>query len=686
MKYPYIKPKGTKTYTFKNIGGTVTTTHPAFIGADRLSDSKNVYSKNGILTTREGFFTKKDAITTNYYDRNYDRKLYTAPFEFKHIDGYDTLCAVAREGRARGDVDVFVTNSEGAVKLINMIEIVGPEMIYEADIFNVIFVKGPPINGSGIFIIICYRLFGKSGMTEHIKYHEFSQDNTELLYAFPEDFYTPLILKNGRGNGYMNDSYLLEPMYPEGVNLLNGSFEASFSADSYSYEFCLPVSVVPDCMVTIKYYTSKNGYKTFTISSGEAKSNTIEFMNTSVYAVIERETGVITFYANGVEYPMPKLFDSNGIRVFAKADVSGRAFKLFSKCTTPINFDNRLFIPGGEGNENIIYYSGKNNPLYFSDMNSFPLGNDEKSVTALSMQNRYVIAFKEREIYRISLSETEEYNKEELLESQTAKASRLTYKITRVNDKIGCDRPLSIQNCSNRLVWYHSDGKVYTLYGSNLYTDGSVYELSYDIQDKLHEQTDDSLVFSGVYEGYYMLGFPERIFLMDANVGGFRYLNSHKSESKDYSGLGWFIFDPPENSLFVGTFTKDKKQYFVQCDNLSNIFYVSCFTGEKDVALNDEQVEFPSYPEYFLATSLVGNLKESIKGVYIRAKIERPAEISLFDENGIFIKRQIQGSPRFKNYFIPVTYKTGSVGVQISGNGKMELGEINISVSEMKSI
>jgi hypothetical protein len=212
MKYPYIKPKGQKTYTFKNIGGTVTTTHPAFIGTDRLSDSKNVYSKNGILTTREGFFSKKEAIITNWGDRNYDKKLYTAPFEFKNIHGYDTLCAVARECMFRGDVDIFVTNEEGNVKLIKQIEIVGASSEGEADIFNVIFVKTTPISGSGIFVIIPYRITGRGGIVENVKYYEINEDCTDVNFISPDNFYTPLILKNGRGNGYMNDSYLLEPM------------------------------------------------------------------------------------------------------------------------------------------------------------------------------------------------------------------------------------------------------------------------------------------------------------------------------------------------------------------------------------------------------------------------------------------------------------------------------------------
>ena len=85
--------------------------------------------------------------------------------------------------------------------------------------------------------------------------------------------------------------------------------------------------------------------------------------------------------------------------VFAYSDTASAAYELLSSNASPINYDERLFIPGGENRGNRIYFSGKNLPLYYCEKNSFPVGNNNYNITALSLQSKYVIAFKQKEIW-----------------------------------------------------------------------------------------------------------------------------------------------------------------------------------------------------------------------------------------------------------------------------------------------
>jgi hypothetical protein len=206
---------------------------------------------------------------------------------------------------------------------------------------------------------------------------------------------------------------------------------------------------------------------------------------------------------------MPRVANMETLRVYSRSDVKGIDYEIFSSSVTPILFDSRLFIAGGENRGNKVYYSSKTEHLYFCEDYSVSVGNKSYNLTALSMQSKYIIAFKERELYRLSITCTDEISLERFeIDSKGMVFEKPKCTVTQINDTIGCDLPNTIVTCANRLVWFHSDGVVYTLYGSNLYTEGSIYELSADISDMLSHIPKENLkyAFAAAFNGYYVLG------------------------------------------------------------------------------------------------------------------------------------------------------------------------------------
>ncbi len=683
LKNPIYKQKSN--VTIKNIGGMVTSLHPAFIDTDCLSDGCNIWNKNGILSSRPGICATENGLISNQIT-NEDIKIYYSNFPFENINSYNNLCALVKNlGYSGSKIDFFAIDTNGTVHSIANLELKNSSNTEKYNVKNLIFIKSKKISGSGIFVIMPVHIIKSNSAEERkeVLYYELSADYKSFIKISTQNLYRPIIIKNGYGN--LADSQIrreFKESRPEGVNLLNGSFEARFILDGLSHTFTLPSTFAKDAPIEIRYYTSEVTYKTVTIEAGEFKSPTFTYMGFELYITVNRDIGKIYFRYDGEPFIMPRIPDVESLRIYSYADVTGADYEIFSSSVSPILFDSRLFIAGGENRGNKVYYSSKTEHLYFCEDYSVSVGNKSYDLTALSMQSKYIIAFKERELYRLSIKCTDEISLQKLeIDSKGLVFEKPKCTVTQINDTIGCDLPDTIVTCANRLVWFHSDGVVYTLYGSNLYTEGSIYELSSDISNLLTDIPKNNLThaFAADLNGYYALGLHNKLFLMDARVSGFRYLSNQKGEKENK--LTWFLWDAPEETYFISGFLCGGKEYFILSSSNGQVLYTAKLSGEKDIITKASGTE-EKIPEFSLSSAIFGKNFNNLDRISFNALIKCPAEFVLFNENEEFDRYSINAGKEFKSYIVPTPYKKGSIGIKIKGSGEFKLKDIVCSFKE----
>ena len=116
-----------------------------------------------------------------------------------------------------------------------------------------------------------------------------------------------------------------------------------------------------------------------------------------------------------------------------------------------------------------------------------------------------------------------------------------------VHGFIGCDCPNTVQLCRNRLVWAHSDRKIYTLTSASQWNERSVYEVSGMIESLLQGITSDELkaALSADWAGHYILSVGDKFLVMDYNSYGYAHIYSYTKEDDAQMHIPWWIWDKP---------------------------------------------------------------------------------------------------------------------------------------------
>lgn len=685
MIFPSLENSSSKKEEVTKFNGTVSALHPSAIPSSYLSDSLNVFNDEGILKNRKGFHKVSKENLVAFPIMSSREQVFFADFPFTEIEGFNTLGVIVREEvRAHTILDFFVLNDSGDAKHLFFHEIVAANGYTTFEVINAFFVKSKPVYASGIFLILpIIRTAIRTGeIINELRYFEFSSDFSRLDFTDTSSFYCPLIMKHGHGNRYVlgPENIIKETVYPEGVNILNGAFEADFTVDDNSDTFKLPVSIRSDAAVKIHYYTAENSKRIFTIPANETESEKQEFLEHQLYFKVDREKGEIYSMVNNELYSLPWYYSNNALRIFSFSDTSATAFSIFSHTSKPVVFDGRLFFPGGIGSDNKIYFSGKNEPLYYSDDNCFTLGDSLDSVTALSKQGRYIIGFKKKEIYRITLSETPFIERSSMVDNDSIKKIPCPEaKVVRINDTIGCDRPATIKICGNRLVWYNTEGAVYSLYGSNLYTEGSVYELSAEIKDKLLSlsYTEKRDIKACEILGRYALITKNRIFIMDTKIGGFSYLSGHKNADKNLGGLSWFFWESPQDTNIVNAYSRQGKTYFVMTSDFSYHCDIFCLKGNLDTVYDENYEEKTAPVNFSFTTALMGKPDKYFDRFYFHLYLDNFCEGELYDINGNTHIVPFFAYNKFIEYIIPLYNTFGQKGIRIYGSGRCELDHLS---------
>ena len=238
----------------------------------------------------------------------------------------------------------------------------------------------------------------------------------------------------------------------------------------------------------------------------------------------------------------------------------------FGGASAGINGGTRLFLCGNtkEADQNLVIWSGLNEPLYFSENCYFRVGDSSQAVTAMGKQSDMLVIFKEHETYYTRYTQSDSITAESLINQSVVDytASSVYFPLTQIHASIGCDCPDTVQLCRNRLVWANSNGKVYTLVSNNQYSERNIYEVGEMIEQRLSTEGSSALKAATAcdWEGHYVLlvgphnpsvsayEFPldgAHAYLMDYNSSGYQYVYSYQKNEDAHMRIPWWYWKCP---------------------------------------------------------------------------------------------------------------------------------------------
>ncbi|MBR6502289.1 MAG: hypothetical protein IKT42_02495 [Clostridia bacterium] len=226
----------------------------------------------------------------------------------------------------------------------------------------------------------------------------------------------------------------------------------------------------------------------------------------------------------------------------------------FGGSANGISNGSRLFLCGNkdDGEKSLLVWSSLNNPLYFPENNYAYVGDKTQGVTTFGRQGENLIIFKEKSTYYTYYATNNSIVAGDLINQSVVdyEASQVYFPIVQLNANVGCDCPGSVQLCRNRLVWANSDGNVYTLYSNNQYSERTIYKVSDMIYSALAKENDLRNAVSCDFEGHYLLGIENKIYVMDYNSYGYQYASSYSKNEDSNVMIPWYIWTCEDNATF----------------------------------------------------------------------------------------------------------------------------------------
>ncbi len=218
----------------------------------------------------------------------------------------------------------------------------------------------------------------------------------------------------------------------------------------------------------------------------------------------------------------------------------------FGGAANGINDGSRLFLCGNtdDKEKSLVVWSALNNPLYFSENNYAYVGDKSQAVTAFGQQGENLVIFKEKSTYYSYYVTNDNITADDLINQTVVdyEANSVYFPIVQLNASIGCDCPNTVQLCRNRLVWANSDCNVYTLYSNNQYSERTIYKVSDMIYPELSKENDLKNAISCDFEGHYLLGVGNKIYVMDYNSYGYQYASSFSKNEDSNAQIPWYVW------------------------------------------------------------------------------------------------------------------------------------------------
>lgn len=556
-------------------------------GDNSLYYAENIIRENGKLRTRKGLIPANSThighhdamgrllVPFTVTDMSYSYSNYKGKL------AYD----VWSDGLTFAYVNVYIFRDDLSPRFLGKVTVSRSNNLFFPP-KSVVFMTGKPVNGTGLFMIICCKPGTETYSLGSFNMYEFTGASLGFVHVPDSSYYVPIIYTNGRGNmftearknGWVYDE---TPQYPEDVNLLTGKFKAFFTSDGYSSGFKLPIWQLDDSMPAYcRIYENADSYVEWVLPAS-GHSATINYNGYQITAKLDCSTGYLRFTNSGADYAVPRSQKLNGNNLMITAHKylpDCRKAVLSSK--NALMFEDKIYLYGNDFYKNEIYCCASDNILYFPESMKTTVGNFGDRVTALHAKGKSLFAFKKEGIFKISANE--QISKTDMiLPIDVGRNYQITNRLksAEVLQKLGCTSPKTIKNCGNKTVFLSDDKKVFSVSDN-----GSVYEISAPINKILADIsiTDKERCFAACFDHNYLLFIENRAFLLDFESGEFG-LSESRGNQNEIKRVKWYHLCFPSSQLYTGA-TKVGENLYIICENADmREAYVCMFSGQKDI-------------------------------------------------------------------------------------------------------
>lgn len=179
----------------------------------------------------------------------------------------------------------------------------------------------------------------------------------------------------------------------EDVNMLSDYRINTFLADGKSTSFHLDADLIDD------------DYVPYVEVNGEPIENAyMPAINPVTYYVVDYKKGIVTFITRHPSYtldgsitaapPTPLTDGQDNVLIKFKKSVKGYRDKIL-KCTIAQEFDNRVFLSGNPDYPSTIWHCSLSDPSYFSDLDYYVDGSDQKPIRSIAAGNNGFWVFRD---------------------------------------------------------------------------------------------------------------------------------------------------------------------------------------------------------------------------------------------------------------------------------------------------
>ena len=552
--------------------GTVTDTPPDEIPDGALANSENMRRHGGVLSTRPGLCADTRSIIKSENPTIFDSFSYCVADGSVYINGEYKKIAVEEYCDADSHFFclMFFVGADGISTPAGYFRF----SRYTDNEFynptNILFYSGKKVSGAGVFALVSTcNIYDASQKS----YHIFELCNDLSSWQELNSYYIPVVYINGRGTRYEEAratgmAFTGQPKLLESQNMLTNRFKAYFTSDGYSSCFRLPFAKLNGESVICRVYTSPSAYTEWRIMQGQS-SAVSTFYNTPITLNVDREKGMIYFTDYSGEYPVPmmRLYHENNIFVSAAKD-SEYGYKSAVSCTCCAVYGSKIIFSGGEDKGRIICIR-EDNPLYFPVDSSYTVGGDN-SVNALLSYKNGILAFKQDEIYDISIKNGSAINSSSLLADDASVFYKSdAFNIKKISGSKGLTNKYTCLLCENYAVWLGSDRKLYALNTSSF----EISELSETVGDRFAALSDSEMrtAFAVENDKRYLLLTGAKAVIMDYKKSGVK-------------SPAWYFWSFENIKLMAGASYNGRLRLFCVGSD-GKVFYTAELSGDKDTEI-----------------------------------------------------------------------------------------------------
>ncbi len=713
MKWPKM-PAGYRGSLFVDsiAGGMNLAEATSRINDDQLSDCLNLYKRNGVLMTRPAFSGMVGGIVHSDDDGNtYELKKTEYTTEYEGIER--TVFSLIIKSETKLSVYLVYVDSLG--RLRNVIR----NALFNKNTASLDF-TGENVSLKGITVfrhegewyIMALTDSGEGGVYRY-------SVKTGYTQLTDEDFYIPLVLADATAcdtyfspcEGNIIENYnALTPYYRAVYSSynLNNPYTLTDEAGNFYHTmiYALPAKAALGSTIRVKHTTKNGTVAEHSVVVGEGNYSD-ETKEAADGLIIRYMDGHICFY-KGVSLKTVSSVEylKDNIEIIATYDNSEEKKRIlgcniscrYGGSAAGIVSGTRLFLSGNTDCPGEIFYGGLSNPLYYSLSCCQTVGDSAEAVTTFGKQGNKLIIFKSNEVYSASYYQDTTITADDVISGrvQDLSAAMVYFPVMMVNSGIGCDCPKSVALCGNELVWANSNGKVYTLSGTDEYSTENVYELSRMIDQRLSlcDHSELKAAVAVAYDNMYILAVSNRMFVLNYGSTAFYNVSAYSDKEKAQRNLNWFYWEIPNTALAIAA--ENDRLLLAQLSKYGVYFTASSEVDEQDTNVTvgsvcvgvDIPFMFASKVFTAIGSYYLKRLEKLI--LTIGSNSQNSIEVSSFDEVGETVSTgtvTIEGNGVFqkKKTSLKGVHSVG-FGIRAKGVGQVMFSGICAEYERIRSV